>query len=213
MISEFDIMNDVKNKLSELIDRNELFKIENSCSDGRICSAIQEKYIIDKLKELEYEWIIPNIRWWFDVALIIDDKFIPINIKITNLKNSDNIGNYSIIAYSMTDCDMKYDECYTNNILDEFMNGSIKFAETDRDYWFLIINKQTNGETVYINSFKGLSKITPNKSNLPFQINWRNNLDYKPKTTDEMFKLIQQSTKTYAESKTIMQKHIEIFGL
>ena len=214
MKTEFEIMNEVRNKLSEMIDIKELMNIEKLYSDGRTASTVQESYIIDKLKLLnEYEWFVPPPRWWFDIALLHDSTYIPINIKITTMTTSDNIGNYSILAYSMTGKEMSHDCNYSNSVLDEFISGDIKFEEVKRDYWFLVVNKQDKNERVYVNSFKGLKRLTANKLNLPFQIKWINNLEYNLKTTNEMFNLIREATRNYAEAKTPLQKHVEIFEL
>ena len=47
-----------------------------------------------------------------------------------------------------------------------------------KDYYFIVLNK-TNQSEIIINSVKGLSQLTPNINNLPFQINWNNNKEYK----------------------------------
>ena len=101
-MSEYEIMTDIQTKLNNLINSEELSK--SLAKDGRTQSSIQEEYIIKLLQSMkEYNWYIPNIRWWFDIAIVLsEDRFIPINIKITNMNTADNIGNYSIIAYSMT---------------------------------------------------------------------------------------------------------------
>lgn len=215
LLSEYDIMRDVQTKLNQMLDIN---KLNVSFSkDGRTQSSIQEDYIIKLLQTMkEYNWYIPNIRWWFDIAIILNEnRFIPINIKITNMNTADNIGNYSIIAYSMTNYEMKYNIQYTNTILNLFENKSVVFEETERDYWFLIISKsfkEHKSNKIFVNSFKGISEITPNYINLPFQIKWNNNLEYKPKTTNEMFKLIRESTMAYNQKKSLLQKHIELFN-
>ncbi len=43
---------------------------------------------------------------------------------------------------------------------------------TDRDYYFLIINKN-DPKDIFINSLKGVQTLQPN--NLPFQCKWDNN--------------------------------------
>ena len=46
-----------------------------------------------------------------------------------------------------------------------------------KDYYFLVINKN-NTKDIIINSVLGISNITPNVNNLPFQIKWNNNREY-----------------------------------
>jgi hypothetical protein len=43
-----------------------------------------------------------------------------------------------------------------------------------KDYYFIVLNKN-NKNNIIINSVKGLSILTPNINNLPFQINWSKN--------------------------------------
>lgn len=43
-----------------------------------------------------------------------------------------------------------------------------------KDYYFIVLNK-TNSNYIIINNIKGLSKLTPNINNLPFQICWDKN--------------------------------------
>ncbi|WRB49743.1 hypothetical protein KVL36_04605 [Helicobacter pylori] len=45
---------------------------------------------------------------------------------------------------------------------------------TDRDYYFLIINKN-DPKDIFINSLKGIQTLQPNGNNLPFQCKWDNN--------------------------------------
>jgi hypothetical protein len=42
-----------------------------------------------------------------------------------------------------------------------------------KDYYFVVLNK-TNGDVI-VNSVKGLSILTPNINNLPFQVRWDKN--------------------------------------
>lgn len=53
-----------------------------------------------------------------------------------------------------------------------------KKINNNRDYYFIVINK-TEITDVIINSIKGLIKLTSNANNLPFQICWNNNREFK----------------------------------
>jgi adenine-specific DNA-methyltransferase len=64
----------------------------------------------------------------------------------------------------------------------EFYNRNLK-----KHYYFLVINKRTNNTIV--NSIKGLSHLTKNENNLPFQINWSKNTVYKYKHIDDSIAL------------------------
>ncbi len=70
----------------------------NTMDDGRINSCIDEDKVILLLKKLLKKRIFkPNIRRWYDL-LAFDYKYgwIPVNIKSTTLKTSDNTGNITI---------------------------------------------------------------------------------------------------------------------
>ena len=41
----------------------------------------------------------------------------------------------------------------------------------------MVVNKNNTNEVI-INSCKGLSQLTPNSNNLPFQVNWSKNKEY-----------------------------------
>lgn len=143
--------------------------LKSEVDDDRVESSILESRIIDIIKTCsfdEYKLFIPLSRWWFDVCLFkTKTDFIPINIKITTMKKADNSVGYSGLAFSLTTIEMNYDMNYSNTILSQMV-----FDDTNRDYWFLVIDKNALNDRVIINSIKGLRKITPNPNNLPFQI-------------------------------------------
>ena len=43
-----------------------------------------------------------------------------------------------------------------------------------KDYYFIVLNKNNNSEII-VNSVKGLTVLTPNLNNLPFQVKWNKN--------------------------------------
>ena len=57
-----------------------------------------------------------------------------------------------------------------------------------KDYYFIVLNK-LNHSDVIINSVKGLSKLTPNIHNLPFQVKWNNNKIYKYDSINNKIKM------------------------
>ena len=46
-----------------------------------------------------------------------------------------------------------------------------------KDYYFLVLNKNDN-KSIIINSVKGLTHLTPNINNLPFQVKWLKNSEF-----------------------------------
>lgn len=177
-------------------------ELSENKKDGRINSAYDEDIIYDILKDK-----LPNRifkikdRHWFDFY-VIDYLYgkLPVNIKITTTTTNDNVGNLSILLYSLTNYDMILEKSYNNgkmvDILIEYLekrkiNNSLK-----KDYYFLIINKNDTSK-IYVNSLKGINNFIPNKYNLPFQIKWKDNLLFNYHTTIEQINNIKMIVNSY----------------
>lgn len=147
--------------------------------DGRINSCTDEDTIIKLLVEKYNEKIKkPKSRMWYDI-LVYDHMYgwLPINIKTTNTYSSDNTGNFAMCVYAYTDENLclDIDKSYENGkmsmlFLEKIKNKKYNYSQK-KDYYFLVLNKN-NCKDVIINSVKGLTKLTPNANNLPFQICW-----------------------------------------
>ena len=165
------------------LNNNEI-KCSNETDDGRINSCFDEKTCINLLKkEYNKRVRIPTKRNWYDI-LVRDYKrgCIPVNIKSTLTTTSDNTGNLAMCAYAYTNYNMDVFKQYTNGKISKILYTKIKNKEYNislRDYYFIVVNKTNNN--VIINGCKGLTKLTPNINNLPFQINWGKNSEYKYK--------------------------------
>ena len=170
--------------------QREGFDVSFENEDGRINSCLDEEKIITLLVEKFGDKIKkPQKRMWYDI-LAFDSMYgwIPINIKTTTTKTSDNTGNLAMCVYA-----------YTNEILDlhimdkmEYKNGSMSAVlfhklknkeyntRPKKDYYFLVLNK-TDPSDVIVNSVKGLTVLTTNIHNLPFQVCWDKNrlFDYE----------------------------------
>jgi hypothetical protein len=167
-----------------LISQNISFSNQNE--DGRINSCNDEDKIIklllikfgDKIKK-------PKIRMWYDI-LAYDYLYgwIPINIKTTTTLTSDNTGNLAMCVYAYTDenLDMSTNKSYDNGNMSIILFNKLKNKKYNtnnkKDYYFVILNK-TNPNDIIINSVKGLTVLTPNLNNLPFQVCWDKNRYYK----------------------------------
>ncbi len=167
-------------------------KCSKQSADGRTNSCLDEDKaikILDNDTKLKGRVDIPNIRHWFDVA-IKDYKYgwLPINIKSTTTHTSDNTGNFAMCVYALTDAEMeiklpckKKASYYRNRKMSKTLIKCLKKGKLNkvkkRDYYFVVINK-TNEKEIIINSLKGLSKLTPNINNLPFQVKWSNNKQF-----------------------------------
>jgi 23S rRNA-/tRNA-specific pseudouridylate synthase len=181
-------------KLLHKIIKESNIKCSNDMDDGRTNSCIDEGKVIKILKtkkELQNRLHIPDKRHWFDIA-IKDYKngWLPINIKTTTMKTADNTGNLAMCVYALTNYDMKIEKTYQNGKMSQILIECFKQKKINniryRDYYFLVINKNT--QDVIINSMKGLDKLTPNINNLPFQILWNDNKKYSYKPINQIIK-------------------------
>jgi len=158
------------------------FQFSNQSDDGRINSCIDEENIItllikkfgDKIKK-------PKIRMWYDIlAFDYIYGWLPINIKTTTTLTCDNTGNLAMCVYAYTNkiLDIYRDKTYENGIMSTILFTKLKKKEYNinnkKDYYFIVLNKLDTNDII-INSIKGLSILTPNINNLPFQICWNKN--------------------------------------
>jgi hypothetical protein len=162
--------------------KSQAFQFSCENDDGRINSCIDEDKVIQILTDKFGDYIIkPRIRMWYDI-LAFDFRYgwIPINIKSTTTITSDNTGNLAMCVYAYTnvELDIHRDKSYENGKMSHILLNSLKNKDFNRnhkkDYYFIVLNK-TNPKDIIINSVKGLSTLTPNINNLPFQVCWDKN--------------------------------------
>ena len=154
--------------------------------DGRINSCIDEDEIIRiLLEELSNRIYKPNARMWYDM-LIYDYQYgwLPVNIKTTTTITSDNTGNLAMCVYSYTDVNLDLYKTYQNGKMSKILIEKLSKKEYNynnkKDYYFVVVNKENNKDIV-INSVKGLTELTSNINNLPFQVCWNKNRIFKYK--------------------------------
>jgi hypothetical protein len=171
-----------------------LFSTQNE--DGRVNSCTDEYEVIKLLIEKFSEKIKkPKIRMWYDI-LAFDYMYgwIPINIKTTTTNTCDNVGNLAMCVYAYTNeiLDIHRDKTYENgkmsNILYNKLQNKQYNTNNKKDYYFVVLNK-TDASDIIINSVKGLSILTSNINNLPFQVNWSKNRIFKYKNINKNIKL------------------------
>ena len=172
----------------------------NSCFDeDNIIKILIEKYP-DRIKK-------PDIRMWYDI-LIKDYKhgWLPVNIKTTTTLTSDNTGNLAMCVYAYTDEELDLSKKYQNGpmskILIKNLNENKINYKSKKDYYFLVVNKNNTNEVI-INSCKGISQLTPNSNNLPFQVNWSKNKDYNfiniHKSIKQLITCLQRPSPSWSE--------------
>jgi hypothetical protein len=163
------------------------FKFSKQNEDGRINSCMDEnkviKLLIDKFGEKIKK---PNKpRNWYDIlAFDYIYGWLPINIKTTTTLTSDNTGNLAMCVYSYTNeiLDIHRENTYENGKMSIILLKNLKNKKYNtsnkKDYYFIVLNK-TNASDIIVNSVKGLTILTPNINNLPFQVNWSKNRVFK----------------------------------
>ena len=142
----------------------------------------------DKIKK-------PKIRMWYDI-LVFDYTYgwIPVNIKTTTTITSDNTGNLAMCVYAYTNemLDINRDKSYENGKMSDILFNKLKNknynTNNKKDYYFIVLNKTNTGDII-INSVKGLLVLTPNINNLPFQVCWDKNREFKYKNIHKTVKL------------------------
>ena len=164
--------------------------------DGRINSCIDEDTVIKLLIEKFCNKIKkPKIRMWYDI-LAFDYMYgwVPINIKTTTTITSDNTGNLAMCVYAYTDeiLDIHKDKSYENGKMSDILFNKLKNKKYNtnnkKDYYFIVLNK-TDASDIIVNSVKGLTLLTPNINNLPFQVNWGKNRIFKYEKINKKVKL------------------------
>jgi len=189
------IMYKIKNYL-----KLQTFKFSTQNEDGRINSCIDEDEVIKLLIEKFHKNIKkPKIRMWYDI-LVFDYFYgwLPINIKTTTTLTSDNTGNLAMCVYAYTNevLDIHRNKSYENGMMSVILFDKLKNKKYNinnkKDYYFIVLNK-TDASDIIINSVKGLTLLTPNINNLPFQVCWDKNREFKYENINTKIKIFIQS--------------------
>jgi len=162
--------------------------ISESHEDGRVNSIQDEETVIELLRGKfgDENVITPKAREFFDVRLF----GYPVQIKSSSYKKggSDNFSSKAAILYALTP--MSEDEIQSIRGWQQFEQALIQHGNTEnnRDYYIISVNKDDS--SVHLTSLKCLQKLTPNGNNLPFQIQWKNNINPVERSYDEAYKFI-----------------------
>ena len=193
---QHNLPNSIK-MIHKYLENSQINNSTNS-SDGRTNSCLDEDIIIKELLKSSFKnrLYVPKARHWFDIA-IKDYQYgwLPINIKSTTTKTADNTGNLAMCVYALTDYNMDLKHSYQNGEMSKIFVDCLKNKKynkiLNRDYYFIVINKE-NGNIIS-NSVKGLNELTPNINNLPFQVKWSNNTNYKYKSILYSITMVKES--------------------
>jgi hypothetical protein len=190
--------------------------VNDFVSDGRIGSAISEdkitaflskdKRVAKKLGKIGYVIHIPDIRCWFDFALINEgsDMFVPVNIKISSLKPHIPEATHARYGLLYSLLGIKIAEA-TKVQWDKYWDyfRSFKDRRSDKDYYFLIIDKNDPTDVFYT-SMKTMRSIHPSSVNLPFQAVWLDNRERDfSRTQDEVYEFLYENM---AKSMRLMER-------
>ena len=177
--------------------------------DGRVNSCIDEYEIIRiLLEELPNRIYRPKARMWYDI-LIYDYQYgwLPVNIKTTTTLTSDNTGNLAMCVYSYTDVPLDLYKTYQNGRMSKILIEKLIKKDYNynnkKDYYFVVVNKE-NCKDIIVNSVKGLTELTPNINNLPFQVCWNKNRIFKykhiTKSIEILLNTLQKPKPSWKES-------------
>ncbi|WQZ80710.1 restriction endonuclease [Helicobacter pylori] len=157
------------NEIAEFLRTNP-YNLSQPLQDGRLNSSVNEEEILNTIKDY-FPIQLPKAREWWDFSFEENKIFYPVNIKTTTTKTADNLNGKLGIYYAL--CGLVPE--FNNEIAwEKYFQKLHKDLgkNTNRDYYFLIINKN-DPKDVFINSLKGIQTLQPN--NLPFQCKWDNN--------------------------------------
>ncbi len=157
------------NEIAKFLKTNP-YNLSQPLQDGRLNSSVNEEEILNTIKHF-FPIQLPKAREWWDFSFEENDIFYPVNI--TTTKTADNLNCKLGIYYAL--CGIL--PTFNNEIAwEKYFQKLHKDLgkNTDRDYYFLIINKN-DPKDIFINSLKGIQTLQPNGNNLPFQCKWDNN--------------------------------------
>jgi hypothetical protein len=189
--------------------------------DGRTNSTLDEPEIIKSLVEKFGDRIqVPKERHFCDfLAKDYIYGILPINIKTTTTLTSDNTGNMAMCVHAYTDYELDLDpkKEYVSGKMSEILFNKIKEKKYNKnnkkDYYFVVLNK-TDNKDIIVNSVKGLSLLTANINNLPFQICWNKNRKYEYKNINSSIKqFIECLQKPKPSWKETFMKNIRTISL
>ena len=184
-----------------------LVTIAEGHEDGRVNSIEDEATVIQLLRD-KYgadNVIEPKAREWFDVRLF----GYPVQIKSSSYSKgaSDNFSSKAAILYALTTLP---EDAVAVRGWEQFEQALLMNSGEDngRDYYIISVNKDDS--SVHLTSLKSLQKLTSNGNNLPFQIQWKNNIVPVDRGYDEAYRFIVGCYKQSVEKKLSVHKLFDV---
>ena len=186
---------------------NGKISLTNPEDDGRLNSAIDEEQVCNLVakacKKLGYEYIEAPIRNWYDFAFKADGQFFPVNVKISECNNPDNISSKIGMFYALTGIEPT-EELNGWETFNQKLVENINYSGNS-DYYFLVVDKKDNMS--FVTSLMNINTLVPNGNNLPFQAKWNDNRTFSKRTREEAVNYVFN---TYVES---CKKRIQPFAV
>lgn len=198
---------DMKFITQKIEQLNETFSPSRLNEDGRVNSLNDEDAAIDLLMNTygKENVIKPPPRWWYDILFF----GIPLQFKSSSFSNnaSDNFSAKKGILYALTDMTIEeVDNAHLSwSKFDKILFENMKDLE-GRDYHILVFDKDT--EQFHVRSLRTLETLTPNGSNLPFQVNWAKNQKIINREFSEARKFILSAYKSSVIKSTKRHERI-----
>ncbi|MBZ0284556.1 MAG: hypothetical protein K8L97_27705 [Anaerolineae bacterium] len=219
------ILDRLQSYLSDAI-RSEKLVLSRNEKDGRINSQKNERQISQALEffSLSSEWFQSNrlslhvapARFWYDFAVTIGEGvFIPVNVKVSALRTSDNLSSKEGVFYALTGIhpqDVRINNWERFSIELSRCIGRNPFA----DYYFLIVSKEDPGD-VFWTSLKKINELVPNGNNPPFQCHWGKNRLRNDRGNEEaqtyILSILRKTFSLRAEALKSFDRHLKKYLL
>lgn len=168
--------------------------------DGRKNSDDDEEQIIDLLVNKFPDNIKKTvIRDWYDVCIVQDGEIYPTNIKSSGMKSADNASSFKSLIWTFTDVPfVDIEKKVTGH--DAYIKALLERRKSSsRDYYFLVYDKKN--KKFFFNTLKSLKTITPNGSNLPFQIHWGKNKERDVLSEQDSYNRVMAALKSSIQKR------------
>ena len=187
---------------------HEDMRIGSLMDEGNIIKAMIVKFGEENIK-------VPRTRHWYDVLFF----GIPLAIKSSDFKKkaSDNWSSKTAILWAFSNMSLEEFENspQSRNLRHQDFQNYLRALRPKpsldpvhaNDIWILILDKGTG--QLHLNSLMGLSKLTPNGNNLPFQICWAKNTVPVGRSISESYKFITDSYKESVRKKVSVHDGFE----
>lgn len=176
------LMNITPAILSEIVNfiKSSPIVMSSTDGDGRINSKLDEAFIISMLQKKFGSKVITKVKERMAGDILVFDGKVDhvVNIKTTFGRAYDNA--YSAGGYLIAFTDIPYESIPSAMSFKNMAKLiSINKKETSRDYWFLVITKDSKNQQVMLRGLKQLNNAISNPSNV-MQIHWGKELKTTP---------------------------------